>query len=244
MPSSSPSSQGSIRPPHPLATRLIECLRNRIACHPKDYTESHPGEIHSDAFNNIRVLEIGTGNGRNTAIFTTAGFIYAGISDDDINTIIPHVIPSEASSDAQSRDRRKLFHAALATHSLLHGTPAQIMRLLDAIAAQLEPNGLLYATLGSTRDARFGEGEKLGERTFAALEGDERGVPHSYFDEPSLRELLNKNFVIERIEEIQVDAIAGSWAHSETPLRGAFHWFVEATLLGCRGDSNEILHRT
>jgi len=99
---------------------------------------------------------------------------------------------------------------------------------------QLKPNGLLYAAFGSTHDARFGKGAKLSERTFAPLEGDERGVPHSYFDEPSLRELLEKNFAVERLEEIQVDAIAGSWAHRETPLRGAAHWFVEATVMRSR----------
>ena len=217
MPSSSPSSQGSIRPPHPLTERLISRLRNLD---------------HSCAPSHIRILEIGTGSGRNAHALTSAGFTHvgipdnAGIPDNDITC----VIPSEASSDAQSRDRHDLFHAALTTHSLLHGTPSDIAYLLHAIAAQLKPNGLLYATFGSTRDTRFGRGEKLGKQTFAPLEGDERGVAHSYFDEQSLREILAKNFAIERLEEIQVDTIAGSWAHNETPLRGAFHWFVEATV--------------
>jgi len=111
---------------------------------------------------------------------------------------------------------------------LLHGFPNEIAATVASVANQLEPHGLLYATFGSQRDARFGTGEKLGEQTYAPTEGDERGIPHTYFNEPELRKLLEPHFEIERLEEVPVDMIAGTWAHQQKPLTNATHWFVEA----------------
>ncbi|MDQ2992771.1 MAG: hypothetical protein M3R30_08145, partial [Candidatus Eremiobacteraeota bacterium] len=120
------------------------------------------------------------------------------------------------------------FVAALSTHALLHGTPASIATRLREIAHALEPDGRLYATFGSTRDTRFGAGERIDETTYAPLEGDEIGVAHVFFDEARLRATLEPAFAIERLSEVPVDGIAGKWAHRAKPLSGAVHWFVEA----------------
>lgn len=115
---------------------------------------------------------------------------------------------------------------ALSTHALLHGTPADISALCRAIAARLHPLAPFYATFGSIHDARFGAGARLGDATFAPIDGDEAGVAHTYFDEPALRRMLESDFAIESLEERGVDAIAGNWAHERRPLRGAVHWFA------------------
>lgn len=122
----------------------------------------------------------------------------------------------------------RIADGALSTHALLHGTEAEISALLDRIANQLAPGAPLYGTFGSVRDARNGRGEQRGQHTFAPLDGDERGIAHTYFDEPRLRALLERQFSIESLEERDVDTIAGTWAHQEQPLERAVHWFAIA----------------
>ncbi len=163
-----------------------------------------------------RVLDFASGSGRNTAALREAGF--AVIAIDDGGAALPGAL---AASDGE-------FAAAVSTHGLLHGTPKSIAAALDAIAERLENNGRLYATFGSVRDARFGQGERLGDWTFAPIEEPERGVPHTYYDRERLEALLSLGFLIESLDERGVDQTAGSWAHADRPLRGAVHWFVVA----------------
>ncbi len=157
-----------------------------------------------------RVLEIGRGSGRNTRALVRADF---------------EVTSTEGYGDLPQTGR---FAAALSTHALLHGRPAEISDALVRIAALLEPGAPLFATFGSVRDARFGTGEQIAPGTFAPAEGDERGVPHAYFDAADLRRMLERAFFVERLEERCVDAIAGTWAHPNAALAGAFHWFTVA----------------
>lgn len=120
------------------------------------------------------------------------------------------------------------FAAALSTHGLLHGTMAAIAASVAEIAASLERHGGIYATFGSTSDARFGRGTRLGASTFAPNDGDERGVAHTYFTRTQIADLFASDFVVEELAERSVDAIAGSWAHPRQPLCNAVHWFVIA----------------
>jgi hypothetical protein len=121
------------------------------------------------------------------------------------------------------------FTAALSTHGLLHGDATTIARNVAQLARLLEEGGLLYATFGSVCDARFGQGERLDEFTFAPSGGDERGIAHAYFDRKRLVKLLRPDYDIQALEEYKVDELAGSWGHKERPLAGAVHWFAIAT---------------
>lgn len=161
---------------------------------------------------NARVLEIGAGGGRNTAALESAGLTVFAIADERVHgfTVQPP------------------FDAALSTHGLLHGARAEIAVLANAIGDALRRGAPLYATFGSTRDARYGKGARIDAGTFAQQDGDEAGVAHAYFDEASLRALLASRFTIEAIEERGVDDVVGSWAHAHE-LRGAVHWYVRAT---------------
>jgi len=163
-----------------------------------------------------RVLDFASGSGRNAAALREAGFTVIAI-DDGVAARSAALAPSDGE-----------FAAAVSTHGLLHGTPESIAAALDAIAERLENSGRLYATLGSVRDARFGQGERLGDWTFAPVEEPERGVPHTFYDRERLEALLSPVFLIESLDERGVDKTAGSWAHADRPLRGAVHWFVVA----------------
>jgi hypothetical protein len=180
---------------HPLAQRLIECLRGG--------RES-------------RVLDFASGRGRNAAALRGAGVTVVEV--DDASAALPESL-------TRMNER---FSAVLSTHGLLHGTAAAIAARTHAIAALLEDGGLLFATFGSSRDARFGEGERIDHSTYAPVAGDERGVAHTFFSEAAVRALLDPHFAIESLTEHGVDEAAGSWAHQEKPLTGAVHWFVVA----------------
>lgn len=163
-----------------------------------------------------RILDFASGRGRNAQGLRRAGF-----------TVVP--IPDDAAASAASlRNVGQGFRGVLSTHGLLHGTPSTVAARVRAIARCLVNGGLLYATFGSTRDARFSQGERIDDSTFAPIDGDERGVAHVYFDRDRLLAILEPYFVVESLSEHRVDDVAGSWAHRERPLDGAAHWFAIA----------------
>jgi hypothetical protein len=151
-----------------------------------------------------RVVELGAGSGRNTRALVDAGITVVGLG------------------------RGAGAQAAIATHALLHGTPASITHELEAIARSLVSNAPLYATFGSVQDRRYGIGEELEPFVYALRDGDEAGIAHAFFDRARLLTLLESGWTIESMQEMGVDGIAGTWAHREAPLQGAVHWFVVA----------------
>jgi SAM-dependent methyltransferase len=164
----------------------------------------------------IRVLDFASGSGRNTTALRAAGFTVVALDD------------AAAAAEEPLRGISERIDAVVSTHGLLHGTHDAIASRVRAIAGRLRSGGLLYATFGSSRDARFGEGRKLGDWTFAPLDGDERDVPHTYFDRDRLVAMLEPYFDLQSLHEAGVDAVAGAWAHETRPLHGAAHWFVKA----------------
>ncbi len=193
MPPSSPPDEPPIRPAHPLALRLAERLR--------------PGG---------RVLEFGTGNGRNAAVLTAAGFDVTRIDDGAAERDEP--LPSVPGG----------YAAVISTHGLLHGSTGQIAARVDALCAALDRGGFFYAVFGSTHDGRFGRGTRLESRTFAPVDGDERGVAHTFFVREEVEALLAPFVTLEHLEERSADDVAGTWAHPTRPLAGAVHWFAAA----------------
>ena len=180
---------------HPLAIELIDRLQDK---------------------DRARVVDLGSGRGRNAQALVEAGFEVVTISDED----------------ASGRDALGAlagsFDAVIATHALLHGTPQSVAERIDAAAHVLCEGGLLHATFASVRDARYGKGARLADATFAPRDGDERGVPHVYYNEARLRAIITPYFTIESLEERDADRVAGTWAHPNTPLRGAVHWLLRA----------------
>jgi hypothetical protein len=163
-----------------------------------------------------RVLDFGSGKGRNGDALRESGLAVTSLGDADASTAVA------------LRSLRERFDGIVATHALLHGSLQSVAERIDAIAHALVDGGLFFATFASTRDARYGSGERVAEETFAPKDGDEAGVPHVYYDEERLRAILTPYFRIESVDEQSADAIAGGWAHPTTPLHGAVHWLVRA----------------
>jgi hypothetical protein len=159
------------------------------------------------------VIEVGTGSGRNTRALVEAGIEVVSVPDETPYTQLPG-----------GRDR---YGAALSTHAYLHGTEAKLRAGIAELRRVLRRGAPLFITLGSFKDARYGLGIPFDERSFAPGDGDEAGIPHAYFDRDGVVELL-AGFAIEALEEVDVDAIAGRWAHPTDEISGRVHWFVQA----------------
>lgn len=157
----------------------------------------------------VRVVDLGAGSGRNSAALSAAGYAVQAISDDHV---------ADFTADGE-------FDAAVSTHALLHGTPRTIAATVQRLASALKPQAPLYATFGSKADARYGKGTRIDDETFVPDSGDEQGVAHAYFDEHTLRTMLERSFIVESIEEHAVDDVVGTWAHSQRS-QGSVHWFV------------------
>jgi SAM-dependent methyltransferase len=158
------------------------------------------------------VIEIGAGSGRNTRYLRESGIAVVATGDDESYTQLP--------------GRRNAYAAALSTHGYLHGTTAKLRLGFAELRRVLRPGARIYITLGSIHDARFGLGIAYDETTFAPGDGDEAGVPHTYFDRAGAVDVLAPAFTVESLDEVQVDAIVGRWAH-ERP-SGMCHWFAVA----------------
>jgi hypothetical protein len=93
MPLSSPDHDAPIGPPHPLAVRAIECLRERL-----------PGLV--------RVLDLASGSGRNGAALAGAGFEV--ISVDDASAMQASALRSLHGSFAGAVSTHGLLHGSAA----------------------------------------------------------------------------------------------------------------------------------
>lgn len=114
----------------------------------------------------------------------------------------------------------------LATHVLQHGTWATLRATIAELARVAQAGTVLGLVFASTADARYGKGRLVETQCFAALEGDEINVTHIYLTEAQIRAELTSDFVVDRIEHVDANAIAGSWAHRNP--EGLRHFFVVA----------------
>jgi len=158
------------------------------------------------------VIEVCAGSGRNTRYLVDAGVPTVALRDDESYTQLPA--------------GRNLFAAALSTHGYLHGTVAKLRVGFAELRRVLQPEAPVLITLGSIEDARFGLGTAIDETTFAPGDGDEAGVPHTYFDRAGVLDVLAPALTVESLTEVPVDDIVGRWAHAAPT--NMWHWFVTA----------------
>ena len=160
------------------------------------------------------VIEVGGGSGRNTRALVAANIPVVTVPDSTLYTQLP--------------GGRENYGGALSTHAYLHGTTDKLRAGFAELRRVLMPHAPIFITLGSIRDGRYGLGIPFDERSFAPGEGDEAGIPHAYFDRDGVLEVLRGFFATDALEEVDVDAIVGRWAHQNAEVEGRVHWFVQA----------------
>jgi hypothetical protein len=159
-----------------------------------------------------RVLVWGPGDGRNSRALRAAG-----------------ALVEELEADADPARGARPYDAVLSTHALLHGTTATVAARLAAISGVIAAGGSLYATLGSTADARCGRGTRVaGGSGWAPVEGPEAGVAHAFFDAAGVAAALGTAYELRWMEERDVRAVVGRWAHPLPQQEPLVHWLIEA----------------
>jgi tellurite methyltransferase len=181
-----------------------------------------------------RVLLLGLGNGRNLPPLLSGAVGVDALDDDATRTAS---IRERFASEVGLRVAEQAYDAplpfpgpydgALSTHALLHGSPVLVRAALRNVAAVLREGAPLHVVLGSRSDPRFGRGRSLGDGVFTDEDGSEAGVPHVYFDEAGVSDVLDA-FEIVSLEEGSAAQTAGRWTHSPDESERIVHWFVRA----------------
>jgi SAM-dependent methyltransferase len=161
-----------------------------------------------------RILDLGCGTGRHTLSLARAGFKVYGfdISADAIAKTHGALLKENLQATLRVWDMHKplpyrnaFFDAVISTRVIHHNFLVDIRRLVKEIDRVLRKNGYLFLQIGSYspeyrrktvgRDREFDETET---RTFIALAGYEKGIPHHDFTREELDELF-ANYSIEEI---------------------------------------------
>ena len=82
------------------------------------------------------------------------------------------------------------FHGIVCWDALHHNTIDGIRAAVNIMKDSLIEDGLLLATLISTKSGGNEKGKEIERNTFVSEEGLEAGVPHHYFDRAEINELF------------------------------------------------------
>ena len=161
-----------------------------------------------------RILDLGCGVGRNSIYLGKEGFDVVGV---DISRSalkktkawskiegIPNVTVLQASMTLLPFIRQT-FHAVVSVSVIHHALKKDIQKTIREIHRVLKDNGLFIANLLSTKDYRYGSGEKLENETFKVLdEFEEKQFQevHHFFSNKEILTLLAK-FKKTHIEPLQ-----------------------------------------
>jgi len=159
-------------------------------------------------------LDLGCGMGRNSIYLGEEGFDVVGVdlSRSALKKAkawskikeIPNMTVLRASM-TQLPFIRQTFHAVVSVSVIHHALKKDIQKTTREIHNVLKDNGLFIANLLSTKDYRYGSGEKLENETFKVLEkfeGKQFQEVHHFFSKKEILTLLTK-FKKTQIEPLQ-----------------------------------------
>lgn len=95
------------------------------------------------------------------------------------------------------------FHGVVSWDSLHHNTIDNIRKAVAEVRRHLVPNGLFMANVMSVRSmGHHGTGREIEPHTFVNDDGHEAGIPHHFFDEDRLRNLLEAWEILVLAEQV------------------------------------------
>ena len=158
-----------------------------------------------------RVLDLGCGDGRHLLFLGRLGYEMYGV--DFAPTALNHskerLDQEGLHAELKCGDMSQLpwpdqyFDAVVSIRVLHHHRIVSVRKTLDEICRVLRPGGYVLATVMKEppqRDWKEGHFAKTGPQTYVPLKGHEKGLPHHFFTERELRELLS-GFEIIRLQE-------------------------------------------
>lgn len=171
-----------------------------------------------------RVLDLGCGSGRHTALLAGAGFeVYATDISKEALKAAKKLLRGrslkakfkEASCYEKFPFKDNFFDAVISTQVIHHNRRSKIKFCISEIERVLKPGGVLFVTVAGKKargrmskgwphtDAPWGSGMRgkvpkskaLGPNTFVPLEGKEKGIIHFLYNKKSMEQDF-RNFEI------------------------------------------------
>lgn len=165
----------------------------------------HPlfvGFVKDNEFKIKHALEIGCGMGKYLVYMQGLGFKTDGI-DSSLTAIKitknnlkdkAGIIKAEMFKYKIPRNKYDLIFSIATVH---HGSKQMVKKVIDEIHKSLVPDGKVFITLPDIESNRrwktFLSDRDLGNGTFAPVSGPEKGLSHSFYTKPEVKELF-KNF--------------------------------------------------
>ena len=135
-----------------------------------------------------RILAPGAGYGRNTKLFSAAGFEVVGIEISEVACRMAKEFDPQTTfynNSVLDMSFGKNRYDAIYCFNVFHLFSEDERRLfLKDCAEKLRDNGLMFFTAFSNQDPSFGRGKELGKNTFESRPGR----PAHYFTEENLRD--------------------------------------------------------
>ncbi len=159
-----------------------------------------------------RILDLGCGSGRHLVPLARAGLSVFGFDNSPHGLLLAQqdLKVKQLEGHLQLGDfrdhlpyRNGAFDAVISTQVIHHAETKTIRRVVAEIERVLVPGGLLFLTVpkSKTQASSF---RQIEEGTFIPEDGPEKGIPHHYFEESELRELLGGfdifSFAVDRVE--------------------------------------------
>ena len=172
-----------------------------------------------------KVLDLGSGVGRHTILFTKEGFDVYGIDPSPSGfkyalnwfrkeKLSPKLILGEMSNLPFKNDS---FDLIVAWNVIYHGTAEIIDKTVNEITRCLRKNGYFLYTLISTKHNKFGRGREIEKYTFVLDTEREKSYPHHYFNEEEITQFFD-GFIHLTCED------------KEQFYPGLFHWHLLSKL--------------
>ena len=144
------------------------------------------------------VLDLGCGIGRHAILFAESGFNVTAV-DDSQNAL--DILRKKASENRvnitcikgsyiEDKFPENSFDLIIAYNVLYHGYKEEFKKSLQLVYRYLRPGGLFFFTCPTHQDAKYENGEKMGENTYKPLNSVHPGDIHYFADEGDIAYFL------------------------------------------------------
>ena len=137
------------------------------------------------------VLDLGCGIGRHSILFAESGFNVTAVDDSENALDILREKASEKQvnitcikgSYTEDIFPENSFDLVIAYNVLYHGYREGFERSIRLVYRYLRPEGLFFFTCPTRQDAKYGNGEEMGNNTYKPLNSVHPGDIHYFADE-------------------------------------------------------------
>jgi ubiquinone/menaquinone biosynthesis C-methylase UbiE len=185
---------------------------SELAVHVVDFLKDH-------RINGDRILDLGCGYGRDSALLAAHGYSVTGIDFSiqgirKASELYPHIkfeVMDVAAMDLRDASFDHVF-GNFVLHLFIDASDRQ--KIFSECLRVLKPGGYLFLSLASTGDDDYGKGTRIADDTFR----NERGVTKLYYNEARIKREFS------RLELARIASIEEYHTHDKPHSHNA--WFV------------------